>query len=71
VSKGETLLECDQCGYRESLEGHPPRPSRPPRPQQSPPLQSAPREEHSIRCPHCGEPIKEDFNYCPRCGRKV
>jgi predicted amidophosphoribosyltransferase len=23
------------------------------------------------KCPDCGRPLEEDFEYCPRCGKKI
>jgi RNA polymerase subunit RPABC4/transcription elongation factor Spt4 len=23
------------------------------------------------KCPYCGRSLEEDFNYCPRCGRRI
>lgn len=26
---------------------------------------------YSPNCPHCGYPIVDDFDYCPKCGRRL
>jgi RNA polymerase subunit RPABC4/transcription elongation factor Spt4 len=29
------------------------------------------KKEWGGRCPHCGRPVIQDFNYCPYCGKAV
>ena len=33
--------------------------------------EAAPKAEKSLYCPYCGNPIREDYEYCSKCGKKM
>lgn len=29
------------------------------------------RNDRSLACPYCGRALEDDFDFCPRCGKKI
>jgi predicted RNA-binding Zn-ribbon protein involved in translation (DUF1610 family) len=56
VKKGGPFFGCDNCGAVLDERGAPIR---------------AKQKSETAKCPHCGRFLEEDFDYCPKCGRKI
>ncbi len=56
VKKGTPVLSCDNCHSVFDESGI---------------LVRNGRKEKLRTCPYCGRTLEDDFDYCPRCGKKV
>jgi transcription elongation factor Elf1 len=56
VKKGVPFLGCDNCSAVLDERGTPIR---------------VKQRSGIANCPYCGRSLEEDFDYCPRCGRKI
>jgi RNA polymerase subunit RPABC4/transcription elongation factor Spt4 len=56
VKKGAPFLGCDNCSAVLDERGTP---------------VGVKRRSETAKCPYCGRSLEEDFDYCPRCGRKI
>jgi RNA polymerase subunit RPABC4/transcription elongation factor Spt4 len=56
VKKGTPFLACDNCRSVFDEKGS---------------QVSGGRTKSSLTCPYCGRALEDDFDYCPRCGKKI
>ncbi len=71
VKRGSQFIECNQCGYRESMVIKPQASDTPERELFKSPFESGDENTAPATCPHCGAEIGPDYNYCPYCGEKL
>ncbi|KIX13487.1 zinc ribbon domain-containing protein [Dethiosulfatarculus sandiegensis] len=57
LKKGDVFLECERCGGVFSPDGER--------------LGARPGQGGLPKCPNCGTSLQNEFEYCPKCGRKV
>lgn len=56
VKKGVPFWGCDNCDAVLDKRGAPIR---------------VEQRRETARCPYCGRSLEEDFDYCPKCGRRI
>jgi RNA polymerase subunit RPABC4/transcription elongation factor Spt4 len=56
VKRGVPFLSCDNCHSVLDEEGN---------------IAGVPFKEEVRKCPYCGRLLEDDFEYCPRCGKRV
>jgi len=56
VKKGTPFLSCDNCHSVFDEKGNP---------------VSDVHRKSSGSCPYCGRALEDDFDYCPRCGKRI
>jgi hypothetical protein len=71
VKRGSQFIECNQCGYRESMVIKPQASDTSERGMFYPSFESGGEHTGSSTCPHCGAEIRPDYKYCPYCGEKL